>query len=346
MVSQAFFKIRKVAYAGTGVICIAVVSISIAPCVFANPRPSGLAVSPAIEQITLQKNQDSTEFNAQVTNNTGSPASVTISTSDFTSTGEIGQLSFVPGGRAAHHGLSDWIHVSPAQLSLSPGQSRTVPVTISNANALAPGGHYAALIYKVTSEPNSGGNTVTIGQAVSTLIFLTTYSQGTTGLRLEPVPLPNITTTLPSTINIVLANTGNTQSVPRGYVQVTNKKGEVLTQAIINANSGMILPGGKRLFTIALKDISSPPLVTHYTVKIFYRHDGQSSYQQYAKRITVIDVRLAVVCGIILMLIAAMLTKLFWLLFHKPGKKMAKKNQTEEKTASKKKRHTIDVKQL
>jgi hypothetical protein len=332
MVSQA---LRKIACVGLSALCIAIGGFQTAS---ANASPNGLTVSPATEQIALTKGQNTAAFNARITNNTGSPVSVTVSARDFTSLAENGRLSFIPDGTATTHGLTRWISVATPRLILGPGQSVIVPIDITRADSLAPGGHYAALIYKVANEPNGRGNTVTISQAVSTLIFLTTYSQGTQRIRLSPVPLANVTTALPSSLDVVLANDGNTQTTPRGYVQVTNSKGNVVAEGITNTDSGMILPGGKRLFTIPLRTMGIRAFTGRYTVKIFYRHDGQTAYQTYSKQFVLIGLPFLLAVPVIMLLLVVVIIKLIAPKLRKP------KQPPKQKTTTK--RVNIDVTQL
>src|SRR5262249_15818232 len=148
--------------------------------------------------------------------------------------------------------LSNSLKVLAPQSVLAAGKSVKVPVHIVNANSLAPGGHYAAVIYGVKSANAQSNKTVSVREAVSCLVFVKTYSGGTQKLHVTAFPVSAFTTSLPSNVNVVLANTGNTQAVPRGYAQIIGPGNTIESQGIMNIDSSMILPNSKRLFPITM----------------------------------------------------------------------------------------------
>jgi hypothetical protein len=49
-----------------------------------------------------------------------------------------------------------------------------------------------------------------------------------------------------------IKNTGNTQTVPRGTVSITNPSGRQVKRGIINPDSGLVLPDSTRLYKTSL----------------------------------------------------------------------------------------------
>ena len=113
------------------------------------PKVNGITVSPAIEQLTLNPNQNTASFNEQVTNNTTNPVVLKIGAEDFTYLNQYGGLDFYNSSVDTNsHGLLDFLSIGFNQVALGPMQSQTIPISILNANKLAVGGHYAALLFK------------------------------------------------------------------------------------------------------------------------------------------------------------------------------------------------------
>ena len=124
------------------------------PTLKASALPSitpGLTVSPAIKQITLINGQTSVHFNALITNNTKNRMAIEIYDTDFTAYNENSGIVFLPNLSNRPHGLAQWLQANISNVGLDPGQSQTIPITITPDKNLAPGGHYGALVYKVVS---------------------------------------------------------------------------------------------------------------------------------------------------------------------------------------------------
>lgn len=267
----------------------------------------GITVTPAIEYIKLKQNQDSTSFITTVTNNTPDKVLLTPTTRDFTASTDGRKLTFIKSNESSSntHGLSDSIQVSVKDEVLNPGQSVKIPVSIVNANSLAPGGHYAAVIYGVKGIGGANKNIVSVREAVSCLVFLNTFSGGTQDTSVAAFPTANFTTALPQSANIVLANNGNTQTVPRGYVQITGPTNKTVAQGIINVDSSMILPDSKRLFPVALSSHGNRSLFGVFHEKLYYRHDGQEKYNVIDKKFYYVNVALTVATFAVLILLCA-----------------------------------------
>jgi hypothetical protein len=259
----------------------------------ASPAVKGITVSPAIVQISLSRGQTSATFASQVTNNTATTAVLSLGAEDFTALNQNGGVSFLgTSPKSANnnaHGLINSLVISSPQIVLKPGQSQVIPVTIANANSLAAGGHYAALTYKLDGLSTAKGNNVSVRQTIASLIFVSTYGQGTQTTDLTTPVINSLLTSFPQTINLVLENAGNTQTTPRGIVQIFNPSSKLVSQAIINVNSGLILPQSKRLFSLALPVGNKHLWPGVYDLKILYRHDGQTSYSVYNKKFLFIN---------------------------------------------------------
>lgn len=253
---------------------------------YAASQINGITISPAIQQIQLQQNQNSDTFYTNITNNTSTPIVVHVGAEDFTYLNQSGAISFIKTkpGTSNSHGLVSGLVIALNQFYLSPHQSQTVPIRIVNANNLAIGGHYAAIYFQVNGKLSAGKNVVAINQAVTSLVFLSTFGQGTQNIKLESLELGTFMSSFPSSLALVLQNTGNTQSTPTGIVQIVDSHGAVLTQTQLNTDSGLILPSSSRLFNFSLNKPTKHIFPGIYTLKFYYRYSGQSHFTLYQKK--------------------------------------------------------------
>ncbi len=287
--------------------------LSVVGTVYAVTPPKGITVSPTEQQVQLTKNQSTLTFHNNVTNNTLKPIIIQVSALDFTSLNQTGSVSFIDSGQSDFnkHGLANFISIGVNQIALIPHQSQTVPITIYNADQLSPGGHYGAIIYKVIGSNQKGVNNVSISQAVSSLIFLTTSGGGSQTLGIQSLAFDSSFATFPSSVNVVLQNTGNTQTIPRGNLQILNSQNKVVSQSQINTTSNLILPGSSRLFNFPINSIKSHFWPGHYTLKFFYRHDGMVGYFVYQKKFLYIGWPIITLTTVLLIIMLVLILRIF-----------------------------------
>lgn len=314
------------------VLCFCGICFASLTTAHAAPIATGITVSPAIEQISLSQNQSSATYATQITNNTTAQVVISISAEDFTALNQTGSISFYNSNQLSSnnpHGLLNYLSIAYPEVALQPGQSQTVPVTILNANKLAAGGHYAALLFKVSHLASAKGNRITINQVVSSLVFLSTYGQGTQSVTLTTPVTGSLLTTLPQVINAVFVNTGNTQTAPRGYLQILDSSSRIVSQGQINTDSSLILPQSKRLFGLNLIQTKRHLWPGVYLLKIYYRHDGQTTYSVYEQKFlfvnqSIIAVNIAVLLALALLAGKFISSKFGRLVKSKPSKSKTK----------------------
>jgi hypothetical protein len=264
-------------------------SISVNRTFAASSVTNGITVSPAVQQITLNSEQNTASFKVELINNTASQQFITVSTEDFTYLNENGAVSFFASSASKNdtHGLVNFMDIGLPEIALAPHQSQVVPVSIINANKLTVGGHYAAIVFKAYPQSSKNGN-FSIIQAVSSLVFLSTYGQGTQVLSLDTELINSLDINLPQQITTVIGNTGNTQSTPRGYIQILDPQGKLISQSQLNIYSSLVLPQSKRLLVTNINPVNKFLWPGFYKVKIFYNHDGQTKFTVYQKSILLI----------------------------------------------------------
>jgi hypothetical protein len=196
------------------------------------------------------------------------------------------------------------------EVALGVGQSQIVPVTINAADKLALGGHYSAIIFRQAGGAGQLGNKVVVRQEVASLVFVTTAGGGTQATDLIDVLQSIFTTHIPKRVPLVIANSGNTQTIPRGFIEVDGSAGHLVSKTVLNADSSLILPNSKRLFTLDLpvqKGHNWPGL---YHLKVVYRPDGDTNYQTYQKTFLLINL------WIFVLLVLAISVGVLWISWH------------------------------
>jgi hypothetical protein len=248
-----------------------------------HPIPSGITVSPYNEQLMLTAGQQTASYNITVTNNYASPVLIELKVVDFTNINETGQLRFyTPQEDATNpYSLKNNVSFKYSNVVVGAYQSEQLPVTINNASQLAAGGHFGAILLQVDNTAGDTGNNVTINQASASLLFVSTEGQGTQNVQLATPLLGKVYTNLPTSLNAVFSDTGNTQTVPDGVVQLYGPKNHLLSQTQLNTNSDLVLPYSKRLYTIELNTPTGHLWPGRYTLKVTYGYGStQKTYSE------------------------------------------------------------------
>lgn len=275
----------------------------------------GITVGPATQEVSLAQGQDSLTFNTGIANNTTQSVVVDLSALDFTGLNNKGDISFLTTPseiKSNTHSLASNLSFVLPEFLLTPGQTKTVPVTINNANELSVGGHYAAVIFRVKNAPVLGAKTpVNIDEEVSSLVFVSTAGSGTQSVALQYISLGSVFTNFPKMVKVILADNGNTQTVPTGVIQIVNNKGLVISQTQINTTSSLILPQVNQLFDFSLTSFTIRPTTGYYTFKFYYKTASETRYDLYAKRFLYISPEALYLAIAIVVLLVILLVQRF-----------------------------------
>lgn len=248
--------------------------------------PDGLSVSPAFQQVILKPGEASQLVEFKITNNTNAPQTLNLSINDFNTLGESGGLFFVgtnPTQIQKKYGLAKWASLPTNQITVTAHQTATVGVNILNQPTLLPGGHYGALML-ATANANQGknaNNSVAVRPVASSLMFVTKQGGETYNLTLEKVSFEHSIFSLPSSVNLLFHNKGNTHVIPRGVVSLYSNGGKLISKGIVNESSSIILPESSRVFSVPLKHTGSSLLPGRYKLKVDYRFDGYNQIRSY-----------------------------------------------------------------
>ncbi|HSX07381.1 MAG TPA: hypothetical protein VLG11_00640 [Candidatus Saccharimonadales bacterium] len=244
---------------------------------WAAPSSVGVTVSPAVTNITLQSNQDTATFTSTLENDTAQPVVITPHASDFGVSGvnEVITLKTID----AQHGLAANLQFTPAKLTLPAGASQPLRITIRGGANLGPGGHFAAIRYQIAPLAGGAASSVDIKSELIGYVFLAAAGKSTYGVTLK-TSLPGVALwRLPLEADLLFTNTGNTQTAPRGLVNIVGPLRTQVANGIINSNSSLVLPGSTRLLQTDLRQLRQPVWPGRYYVDVYYRAGEMENYQ-------------------------------------------------------------------
>lgn len=288
--------------------------------VFANgTKLTGIGLTPSILSLNQNKNQNSITSSIQVTNLTNQNVRLKAEAQDFNTINDLGGINYFNPRASFQHDLGSVITFKNNPISLSPNSSTNFYFTINKLNNLVDGGHYDIIAFKLLPI-NSPSSKIRINQLVGTEVFLKTYFGTTIHLGLAIPVINYINFYKLNFLNTVLINTGNTQAIPRGIINIFNDKKQLIDHFLLNINSSYILPDSSRLFSFGIPSSINSFWPQEYSLTIKYRDSSQYNYQTYLTTFWTISpwfivliILLILSIGVILKLIINRRTKIKYL---------------------------------
>lgn len=250
---------------------------------YAEDAPRGITVSPAFQEMTLGQEDTSADFSVSVTNTMEEAVTLRITVFDFGSLDESGGVAFLGASNDLEkkYALASWIRPEKDVFMIEPNETKQILVTIENREALSPGGHYGALTFKTeypVTENRQGGNTLSVNQLFSTLVFVKKVGGEIYDLKLSGQEYKGGLMKFQDTVRLRFRNNGNTHVVPRGMAVVSDSFGRKVAKGIINQESGLILPETFRVYPVRLNPLAMSFIPGRYTMEIAYRYDGKDDF--------------------------------------------------------------------
>ena len=220
-----------------------------------------LKVSPVRTEVTIEAGK-STTVRTQITNITNSPVVVQAIENDFISGDEKGTPSLIldENSYAPTHSLKRFM-VPLKNVTVNPGETRDVDVTITVPKNAQAGGYFGAVRYAPAT--TTGSQQVNLSPSVASLILLTVPGDTVEKLSLTNFDIQQDGSTAsnfrnPDNLSLFLRfkNEGNLQQAPHGQINVSKGKKVIYThdfnQELPRAN---VLPDSARQWTVPLKNI-------------------------------------------------------------------------------------------
>lgn len=235
-------------------------------------RNDGIALAPARFELEMQPGSETTvvvNLDYHTAKEGAQPSRIVASLNDW-NIDRAGELQFYKAGTQGKS-AAPWMIYSPSEVTVQPGQTHSIRVTISVPKDAAPGDHLAALVVEQrpdTIKFNRSAWQMLVRFRMASMFYITvpqTVRRGTLE-NLQAVASPQGITITPT-----LKNEGNSAIRPLSSVQITDSRG----RSVVEMAEGESLPvlGGSLLSKAMLIEKQLPPGT--YTVK--YRVDFQGN---------------------------------------------------------------------
>lgn len=270
---------------------------------------TGITLSPPFQQITLDPNASSATAKSVIANHTNEEVKLQVSAVDFGTLDQTGGLFLIgqPNDFSRKYGLTTWIQLDTKDVTLKPGESKTITATILNEASMKAGGHYAAILF--TAGAKSSGAQVNLKPVVTELLFVRKTGGDWQDISLADFDHPSGLWGLPSHINLKFENRGNVHVLPRGIVSIIGPNGKVVSKGVINDGSNLILPESQRVYDTPIKGKRLSALPGSYKLVVNYHYEGNETYTTQEYKFTVWNVPLLAAFTVIL---AAIIIGLYW----------------------------------
>ena len=249
-------------------------------------KAADFRLAPMLQEVTLHDEAE-VQIEITVTNTTAVQETFNLQVIDFGSLDESGGVAFLGGDRTLEtkYSLASWMKPEKQSVTLAPGASETLRLTIENTPSLSPGGHYGAVVFQSGSDSSKlVTNSIAIKQMIASLVFVKKVGGANPSLELQEVKRNKSWFYLDREIEIRFRNPGNVHVVPRGVVKIIDPIGNPRYRGIINEASALVLPESDRLFKLSLNPLGLSVLPGWYSFSVEYRFDGESEMRLWEER--------------------------------------------------------------
>lgn len=205
-----------------------------------------ISVGPALVDVSVDAGKQ-TDFSILVTNEEQEALSFALTIQKFIPQGDSGRTYFLPASDTS--GLPDWLYLEAPTITLRPGESRRLPVSLRVPNDATPGGHYAAIFLTQTSLDTSAGQNVSAIPRIGVLVFATVNGTLVERIALRDASAEQVDSSrLPVRFTAVIENQGNVHVQPKIQIEIVNAFGNTVAEIDANTDEGRVLPGSKRVY--------------------------------------------------------------------------------------------------
>lgn len=180
------------------------------------------AIPPRLDMEEVKPDQTKT-VSIKVRNESTETKTINVSLRDFVVTDNQGTPTFLESTNTESNrwAASSWIQVSPTSVTLKPGETKGLTLTVMPpANAL-PGGHYTAVVYSPESGSiNSTGASVQTN--VGTLVYITVPGDINQSATIQSFTAPKFSEFGPVNFKSTIKNSSDIHIQPVGSITVTN----------------------------------------------------------------------------------------------------------------------------
>jgi len=218
--------------------------------IFAQSAQGLTAIPPRLE-ITANPGQIITK-EIKVRNESNSEKFISTSLRDFIVTDDLGTpLQIESTDQSSNRwAAASWIQISPANLKLKPGETKSLVLTVITPDDALPGGHYAMVLHTPNNDLSLNQSGASVQTNVGTLVYITVPGDITENALIKEFSAPRFSEYGPINFKSVITNLSDIHITPAGAINVYNTFG--LKSAQINLDNANIFPGTSREFTNTL----------------------------------------------------------------------------------------------
>jgi hypothetical protein len=234
-------------------------------------RGFGLEVVPARLEVVLGKAGEEKKVELTYINHTDQRLNLEIFPIDFKQ-GYEGAMTFLNQQAGSYsYSLASFLSLESDRLDLEPGKQRVFSVKVKNRQDLSPGGHYAAVVAKLSQAQGEGEKMAQIAPSMAALIFLRKTGGERFNLSLKSVDWPQrlVVFSYPRHLNLLFQNEGNVHLFPYGRFEIRDFAGRLLYKAVVNTSSLAVFPESRRRIKVYPKIVqkSLPVSLNKISVK-------------------------------------------------------------------------------
>jgi len=214
---------------------------------------SSVKIQPSILEEKADPGKDYTSI-LRITNTGDSDQNYQLVVEDIDSIDADGRPNFSKNLEKTGFEMSSWVRLEKTSVTITPGETASIPYVISVPKDASPGGHFGAVFVTTDGKkPDSIG--AAVGYRVGSLL-----SFQVSGDVVEKSEIREFTSdkTIYGDTNVVfkirVKNTGNSLSRPHGMIEIIDMFGKSVTQVPLNENLSAVFPRSERTFNVTWKD--------------------------------------------------------------------------------------------
>lgn len=207
----------------------------------------GIAAIPPRLQLTVKPGEVVTA-EIKVRNESKDEKILTTNINDFIVSDNKGTPVRVETNEATDNrwAASSWIQVSPSQLKLKGGETKSLVLTVIAPEDAVAGGHYAMVLHTPDTEGTLNNNGSSVEANVGTLVYITVPGEITQNAKIKRFTAPSFSEYGPINFSAVINNLSDIHITPAGAITITNMFGG--TTANLALNETNIFPYTSREF--------------------------------------------------------------------------------------------------
>jgi hypothetical protein len=211
--------------------------------------PSGIQVSPAIEELEVPAGQKFSRT-LDVVNTVDRTITFYPQVLNFHTDNQEGKPTFFSSQeRYSRFAASSWVSFSVESFTIEPNERLKVDYSIEVPDDALAGGRYGAILFS-TEQPQLGEQDTEVGLVglIGTLLMLTVPGQIQEQMVIEDFSAPSFLIRPPAEFSILMGNYGGTHVKPKGGITIKNWFNKNRDFLEVNQTEASILPDSKRRF--------------------------------------------------------------------------------------------------